>query len=111
MIGVTVLREVNPVIKKGDAPTCFVGIVQFDENVGVALYTIKLAVMDSAKKFVVIGCDAVMVVLPAPTIVTVLPDMVATFKFELEYTISDSSLFVVGGVKVKGLLPYVFPVT
>ena len=45
-----------------------------------------------------------MVVVPAPTMVTVLPAMVATAPFELVYVISPS-LVVVGGPKLKFALP------
>ena len=49
VIGVTVFVDVKFVIWKEAAPTCFEGIDQFEEKVGVALYTVKLAVISSAR--------------------------------------------------------------
>ena len=48
-----------------------------------------------------------MVVFPEPTIVTVLPSIVATFGSELVYVINPS-LLVVGGTSVKSPSPIIF---
>ena len=53
---------------------------------------------------VVLAWTAVMVVVPPPTMVTVLPSMVATDNFELVY-VNSPSLLVVGGTRVKGAFP------
>ncbi len=65
-----------------------------------------LVVIVADVKLAVIACVAVMVVLPAPTIVTTSPAIVATFVLELEYE-KTPLLFVVGGAIAKGASPNV----
>jgi hypothetical protein len=63
-----------------------------------------LVVIVADVKLAVVGCVAVMVALPAPTIVTTSPAIVATAVLELEY-VKTPLLFVVGGAIAKGTSP------
>lgn len=66
-----------------------------------------LVVIVADVKLAVVACAAVMVVLPAPTIVTTSSTIVATAVLELEYVMTPL-LLVVGGVMAKGTSPNVF---
>ena len=78
------LFELGAVRVKGLSPSCFVTSANVP-NVGVAVSTVRSAVVLAVKKFVVEAWVAVMVEVPACTIVTVLPDMVATEVLPLVY--------------------------
>ena len=69
--------EVGAVKLKSALPNVFVGIVKL-VRVGVLRDTVNVVVVDALAKLAVDACVAVIVVTPMPTIVMVLPDMVAT---------------------------------
>ena len=81
----SVLVDVKPVSSKGKSPTTFEGITQLViSKTAVALFTVKVVFLGvGASKLAVAACEAVIVVVPALTIVTVMPEMVATDKLEL----------------------------
>ena len=85
MISESVFVDVNSGMLKGVLPTTFEGIDQSDgDKIGVALFTVKVVFLGvGASKLAVAACEAVIVVVPALTIVTVMPEMVATDKLEL----------------------------
>jgi hypothetical protein len=76
-------------------------------SAGAPLPTVRVAVMEPAVKFAVLGRLAVMVAMPAPTIVTMFLAMVATVVSELVY-VNEPLLFVVGATKAKGAFPNTF---
>ena len=83
-IGVVVLLDIKFIIRKGDWLYIFVGIEKTDKKVGVILATVKVVFLGvGALKLAVATWVAVIVVVPALTIVTVMPEMVATDKLEL----------------------------
>ena len=75
--------------------------------VGVAWLTVRVAVSEPDIKLVVLACVAVMVAMPPPTMVTVLPTIVATAVFELVY-VKEPVLLVVGATRAKAAFPNVF---
>jgi hypothetical protein len=76
------LFEVGGVIAKGAAPKVLAATAKLVRTV-VILLTVNNAVVDADKKFELLSWFAVMVVLPTPTIVTMLPSTVATSSSEL----------------------------
>lgn len=80
----SVFVDVNGVIGKGASPYSLARINQFDGKTEGAFITVNVVVLGcGALKLVVDACEAVIVVSPAPTIVIVLPEIVATLRFEL----------------------------
>jgi hypothetical protein len=82
------------------------GIVKFD-RVGVAIFTVKSAVMDADKTPVSTARVAVIVVLPAFRIVTLRPDMVATSVLLLVNVNIPPLGEDEGSVKSNGAVPYI----
>jgi hypothetical protein len=81
-VNAPVLLEVGVTIVKGASPNVLAGTEKFVID-GITLFTVNNAVVDAAKKLVVVACVAVMVDVPIPTIVIVLPATVATAVLEL----------------------------
>jgi len=81
------------------------GIVKFD-RVGVAIFTVKTAVMDADVYPVSTARVAVIVVLPAFRIVTLRPDMVATSVLLLVNVNIPPLGEDEGSVKSNGAVPY-----
>jgi hypothetical protein len=81
------------------------GIVKFD-RVGVAIFTVKSAVMDADKNPASTPRVAVIVVLPDFRIVTSRPDMVATSVLLLVNVNIPPLGEDVGSVKLNGTVPY-----
>jgi hypothetical protein len=105
-VSAPVLFVVGATIVNGASPYAFAMGLKF-ENMGAPGLTVMLVVIVADVKLAVVACVAVMVALPAPTIVTTLSTIVATAVLELEYVITPL-LLVVGGVMAKGTSPNVF---
>ena len=78
------------------------------DNVGVAIFTVKFAVIVADEYPGVAACVAVITVCPALIIVTVRPDMSATAVLLLvNVNVAAESVFVdTGFVKTNGAVPY-----
>jgi hypothetical protein len=74
---------------------------------GTAGLTVKVVVTDEFAYCPLLACVAVIVLVPAPTIVTVRDAIVATLVFDDEY-VNAPLLFDDGSVRVNELSPYVF---
>jgi hypothetical protein len=98
-----VLLEVGVTIVKGASPNVLAGTEKFVID-GITLFTVNNAVVDAAKKLVVVACVAVMVDVPIPRIVIMLPATVATAVLELVY-VKAPVLFDVGAVIAKAEFP------
>ena len=88
------------------SPNIFVTAEKPERTVGTR-FTVNNAEIIADAKLGVLAWTAVMVELPGPTMVTVLPSMVATAVFELVY-VNAPSLLVVGATKLKAASPTVF---
>jgi hypothetical protein len=84
------------------------GVIVKSDNVGVAIFTVKLAVINADEYPVVAACVAVIMDCPALMMVTVRPDMSATAVLLLvNVKFAAESVFVdVGFVKSNGAVPY-----
>ena len=78
-----------------------------DPRTGVPGVTLKVAALLTEVKFRVADCVAMIIVLPAPVIVTLLPLTVATAVLPLA-KLHDPEEVEVGGVREKEALPYFF---
>lgn len=84
------------------------GAIVNPDMVGVAIFTVKFAVIVADENPDDTACIAVMTACPALTIVTVLPDMVATATLLLvNVNVAAGLVFVdTGFVKSNGAVPY-----
>ena len=100
------LLDVGATNEKAAAPNDFV-IPENPDRAVVAGLTVRVAVVVADEKFAVLAWLTVMVEVPPPTMVTVVPETVATAVFELVYVINPA-LLVVGATNVKAVSPNVF---
>lgn len=103
------LLDVGDTGTKGASPKDLMGN-ENAERVGAAWLTVSVAVIVPDEWVAEAACVAVMVELPAPTMVTVFPATVATAVFELVY-VNVPALLDVGSVSVKAASPTVFAET
>ena len=103
------LLDVGATKLKAASPTVFTGTKKL-ASVDIPGTTVKVVVMVSVKKFMEVACTAVMVEVPIPTMVIMLPAIVATSVFELVYVNAPGPL-VVGGTNANAADPNVFSAT
>jgi hypothetical protein len=101
-----VLLDVGATNEKAAAPNDFV-IAENPDRAVVAGLTVRVAVVVADEKLSVLAWLTVMVEVPPPTMVTVVPEIVATAVFELVYVINPA-LLVVGATNEKAAFPNVF---
>ena len=84
------------------------GAIVKPDNVGVAIFTVKLAVINADEYPGVAACVALITVCPALIMVTVRPDMSATaVLLDVNVNVAAELVFVdVGFVKINGGYPY-----
>ena len=98
-----VLLEVGAVRVNGASPKVLLGTEKLVIVGGKLLITSDAVIVPALNK-VVAACDAVIVTVPNPKMVTVVPEMDASAVFELVYVIAPV-LFEVGGVIANGGFP------